>query len=198
MNNDSHIKIHDPGESVNDWRTALEYLKDGNKRYVENHQAEREVGVQDRKNMTGGQKPYSVILTCSDSRVSPELVFDAGFGDIFVIRNAGNIVDSTVLGCIEYAVEHLKTPLIAVVGHSHCGAVTGALKSGEFPENLQGIIDAIRPAIASCDDLKKATHANVECSVERIKNNAVVAGAKVKVIGAFYDIESGEVTFKQD
>ncbi|MCL2208422.1 MAG: carbonic anhydrase [Fibromonadales bacterium] len=117
-------------------------------------------------------------------------------GDIFVIRNAGNIADSTVLGSIEYAVEHLKSPLVVVVGHSHCGAVTGAVSGGEYPENLQTIINAICPAIKGIENVDEAIHANINSVVKHIKENKIVEHVEAKVIGAYYNIESGEVLFK--
>jgi carbonic anhydrase len=190
--------IHNPGEAVNDWQTALQYLKDGNKRFTENRTITRNTNAQDREILKDGQKPFAVVVTCSDSRVPPEIYFDQKLGDIFVIRNAGNIAEPAVLGSIEYAVEHLKTPLVVVVGHSRCGAVTGAFDSNEehtLPENLQTIISAIKSAIDGCKSVDDAVHANVNNVVKRVKENKIVSQEKATVVGAYYNIESGEVSF---
>ena len=138
------------------------------------------------------------IVTCADSRVVPEIYFDQRLGDIFVIRNAGNIADTAVLGSIEYAVEHLKAPLVVVVGHSSCGAVTGALgHSGEFPENLQTIINTIKLAIEGKENLDDAIHANIKYVAAQIKDNEIVHEMGATVLGAHYDITTGKVSFME-
>jgi carbonic anhydrase len=190
--------IHSPSEQVKDWHKALAYLQEGNKRFLENHPMKRDTTVKDREILKDGQKPFAVILTCSDSRMSPEIFFDEKMGDIFVIRNAGNIVNETVLGSIEYAVGHLKSPLVVVVGHSSCGAVTGALQGGAFPKNLQSIVSTIRSDIAGHESIDDAIHANIHASVAKIKENEAVKNMGAVVIGAFYNIESGEVVFDLD
>ena len=188
--------IHDPGEQVDDWRTALRYLEDGNIRYLKNQVITRETHHMDREMLQKGQKPFAAIVTCSDSRVAPEIYFDQKLGDIFVIRNAGNIADTTVLGSIEYATKYLKVPLVVVVGHSRCGAVTGALISGsEYHENLNTIINTISPIVKNCGSLDEAIHANIHHVVETIQENTIIKELGTTVVGAYYDIESGEVTF---
>jgi carbonic anhydrase len=197
MNHDkAAVNVHDPAEAVGDWETALQYLKEGNKRYLDDKTIVRNTNAKDRSVLINGQKPFAIVVTCSDSRVSPEIYFDHKLGDIFVIRNAGNIADATALGSIEYAAEHLKAPLIVVVGHSRCGAVTGAFEGGEYPENLKTIIDAISPAISNCDDVDEAIHVNINEVVNKIKANKIVKEMKTKTIGAYYDIETGEVHFE--
>ena len=174
----------------------MRYLEEGNIRYLKNHVIKRETHHLDRDMLQTGQKPFAVVITCSDSRVIPEIYFDQKMGDIFVIRNAGNIADTTVLGSIEYAVKYLKAPLVVVVGHSRCGAVTGALISGsEYPENLNSIINTISPVVKNCGSLDEAIHANIHHVVETIQENAIIKELDTTVIGAYYDIESGEVTF---
>jgi len=147
-----------------------------------------------------------VVVSCSDSRVPPELLFDQGFGDVFVVRTAGNIVDSIELGSIEYAVDHLGTKLVLVLGHERCGAVTAALQGGEAPGNIKSVVDAIKPAI----EKGKARHtghgelldsciiANVKQVAEKIRKAAPILSEKVedgmlKVVGAYYDLDSGAV-----
>ena len=188
-------EIHDPGEHVGDWQAALAYLKAGNKRYLENRTMKHNANEKDRAVLKNGQKPFTVIVTCSDSRLSPEIYFDQKLGDLFVIRNAGNIVDATTLGSIEYAVEHLKVPLVVVVGHNSCGAVTSAFAGGKYSKNLQTIIDAINPAIENCDCLDNAISKNTDYTVERIKKNEIVRHMRATVIGAHYNIETGVVSF---
>ena len=195
--------VHNPGDAVTDWKVALQYLKDGNKRYIEDRTMTRNTNAADRAVLKSGQKPFAVIITCADSRVSPEIYFDQKLGDIFVIRNAGNIAAPSVLGSIEYAVEHLHSPLVVVVGHSSCGAVGGAFAATEHdgeqehPENLQTILNTIIPVIANSGTVDEGIHANVAHVVERIKENKVVEHVGATVIGAYYNIESGEVSFKQ-
>ena len=193
--NMNYSDTHNPAELVSNWQTALQYLEDGNKRYLENLAIARITNREDREILKDGQKPFAVVVTCSDSRVSPEIYFDQKLGDIFVIRNAGNIADTVALGSIEYAVEHLKAPLVVVVGHSRCGAVTGALNGGEYPENLQTIINTICPAIKDSKTIEDAIHANIDYVVNRIKENKIVKHTGAAVMGAHYDIESGEVSF---
>lgn len=184
---------HNPADLVNDWQVALQYLLDGNERFVSDHTITRDTNVGDREALVDGQQPFAVIVTCSDSRVSPEIYFDQKLGDIFVIRNAGNIADETVLGSIEYAVEHLNTPLVVVVGHSGCGAVTGAFTGGEYPHNLQSIIDEISSSIEGCNDIDDAIHANIVSVVEQISDDEIIQEMGTTVLGAYYDIESGEI-----
>lgn len=170
------------------YERALQNLKDGNKRYRENKMAMLNISAEDKEMLKYRQQPFAVILTCSDSRVSPEIYFDQQFGSIFVIRNAGNIADTTTLGSIEYAIQYLEVKLVVVVGHKHCGAVTGAFDGGEFSGNLQTIISTIESVIKGCEDLDSAIYANIKSNVERIRSCV-----DVMVMGAFYNLESGEV-----
>lgn len=202
--------IHSPADAVKEWQTALQYLKEGNKRFLDNQTITRNTNAADRDVLKSGQKPFAVVITCADSRVSPEIYFDQKLGDIFVIRNAGNIASQAALGSIEYAVEHLHSPLVIVVGHSSCGAVGGAFAAkgehkdehaeGEHAappaENLQTILNTITAAIANSNTSDEGIHANVDDVVKRISENKIVEHVKAKVIGAYYNIESGEVTFK--
>jgi len=183
--------IHSPGESVTDWEQALRYLKEGNERFCKNQGIPRDTNAEDRNALKDGQKPFAAVITCADSRVAPEIYLDQKLGDIFVIRNAGNIADATVLGNVEYAVGHLKTPLVLVIGHTKCGAVTGAFTKGEFSGNLAGVINTIGSAIGGCKDLDGAVAANAKHSAEEVRK---IAG-NAKVIAACYNIETGAVEF---
>src|SRR5262252_9569528 len=126
---------------------ALKKLIAGNERYVRAKVNHPDESLARRKELTTGQHPFAVILGCADSRVSPELLFDEGLGDLFVIRVAGNIVDDAVLGSIEYAVEHLDTKLIVVLGHEKCGAVSAAVEGGDVPGHLKALVAAIQASV---------------------------------------------------
>jgi carbonic anhydrase len=187
------MKIHQPMELIEDVNEALQILKDGNERYIKGEFIHRDGYNTDRAVLSNGQKPFAVILTCSDSRVAPEIFFDQKLGSIFVIRNAGNIVDMTVLGSLEYAVDFLKSRLVVVCGHSKCGAVMAACSDEEFPPNIKHIVKHIRPAVKKGGDIDKIIRNNVEVMVEQIKANDTVKKMGVLVIGAYYDIHSGLV-----
>ena len=196
---------------------ALNKLLDGNKRFVESKMSAcGETTAATREKLAKGQKPYAIILSCSDSRVPPEIIFDKSLGEIFVVRVAGNVPDPIVLGSIEYAAEHLGSPLIMVLGHERCGAVTAAVDAKGKPEgNIGAIIKAIAPAVSkakkdckdckSCDLKDKAKL--VECAVDEnakmvarnlTKQSKVVRElvkeGKVKIVAAKYDLDDGKVT----
>ncbi|MCL6560150.1 MAG: carbonic anhydrase, partial [Firmicutes bacterium] len=146
-----------------------------------------------------------VVLACSDSRVPPELLFDQGLGDLFVIRVAGNIVDPDVTGSVEYAVEHLHTPLVVVMGHEKCGAVAATVAGGEAPGSIGALVAKIKPSVekakaagASGADLaEKATDENIKAMITELEKSHVIKEladhGKVKVLGAKYYLGSGEV-----
>lgn len=183
-------------------------LIDGNSRYVNGRSEHPDQSIMRRNEIAKGQHPFAVVLTCSDSRVPPEILFDAGLGDIFVIRVAGNTADAAALGSIEYAVEHLHVPLVVVLGHQRCGAVQAAVdaaKSGDRPGgHLAAILDPIAPAVASAgnkpgDLAENAMQENVSRTVHQLKTckpilSAAVREQKLSVIGARYDLDSGRVT----
>jgi len=168
-------------------------LKEGNERYLKGELIRKDSYSADREVLNSGQKPFAVILACADSRAAPEIFFDQKLGDIFVIRNAGNIADTTVLGSIEYATEHLKSRLVVVCGHSNCGAVTAACSGGELPPNIRHIVEHIQPAVNKGGDIDKVAHSNVEIVVGQVKADEIVKRLGVTVVGAYYDIHSGAV-----
>ncbi len=187
---------------------ALAKLLQGNKRYVAgkplhpNHAAKR------RAQVANGQQPFAIIVSCSDSRVPPEVLFDQGLGDLFVVRSAGHVVDDFALGSIEYAVEHLGTKLIVVLGHERCGAVDATVKGGEAPGHIKSVVEAIRPAVAKArgkhgDVLCNAVKSNVKMVAEKIKASGSILAEPIedgllKVVGAYYDLDTGtvEMTYK--
>jgi len=181
---------------------AMNRLKEGNARFVTGKLAEKDVGSA-REATKGGQTPFVTILTCSDSRVPPELIFDSNIGELFVIRNAGNVVEEVVLGTIEYGVEHLHTPLLVVMGHEKCGAVTAACQGGECPPNIQAIMDKIKPSKEKCGgDVEKTVDDNMNCVIESIRSKSEIVSnlekeGKLKIVGMKYFFEDGSVKAMQ-
>jgi carbonic anhydrase len=180
---------------------ALDLLLAGNARFVEGHAAGHDL-VARREQVAGEQHPFAVVLSCSDSRVPSELVFDQGLGDLFVCRVAGNVLNPIVLGSIEYAVSHFSPLLVVVMGHERCGAVTAALELAEAGGRVEGsihtVLDALGPAIGPGVSVDAAVRANAEATaravVERseIVRRAVESG-KLRVIAAEYSLDSGKV-----
>lgn len=186
---------------------ALKALMDGNARFVATKAAYPNQTAERRTTVAGGQHPIAVILSCSDSRVPPELVFDQGLGDIFTVRVAGNVADDAVIASIEYAVEHLGPTLVMVLGHEKCGAVTATLDAiqtgAEVPGHLAALVDPIRPAAIQAntqpgDAVDLAVIANVGNVVGQLKANEPIIGEmfsheKIKIVGGRYDLDTGEV-----
>lgn len=182
---------------------SLKKLIEGNKRCVVCKPQNPRQDAKRRKEVVKGQKPFAVIVGCSDSRIPPELIFDQGYGDLFVVRLAGNIVDRLALGSIEYAVEHLGTKLVVVLGHGKCGAVTAATQGSNAPGNVGSILKAIQPAVKKArklqgDLVENATRVNVELVTNKIKSSQpilaeMVENGTIEVMGAYYNIETGAV-----
>tara|TARA_R110001592_G_C12979244_1_gene734025 strand:+ start:86 stop:805 length:720 start_codon:yes stop_codon:yes gene_type:complete len=185
-------------------KAPLERLVEGNKRFRENHPVHPDQTLDKLRELEKGQHPFAVIVSCADSRVPPELIFDQGLGDLFVIRNAGNIISDYELGSIEYAVEHLGTKLIVVLGHKQCGAIGAFLehKNDSVQSHIQQIIDYIKtePEEVSLEEnvsnyYEKAISANVEHGIHVIEQSKPVLkefleADKVKVVGMLYDLET--------
>jgi len=188
-----------------DGKQALKWLLDGNRRFAEGRPRHDFESQRRRMKLTEGQHPFGVILGCSDSRVPPELIFDFGLGDLFVIRVAGNVVADDEAGSIEYAIVHLDVPLILVLGHEGCGAVTAALgmAKGEA-EELEGLLRRVRPALVDIDSslpekdqIHLGVEANVRQSVNRLleiaEREARPDDERVLVVGAVYELDTGLV-----
>jgi len=185
---------------------ALQKLMDGNKRYVEGSLAKKDVGQIRRNELSKGQKPFAVVLTCSDSRVPPEILFDQGLGDIFVVRVAGNIVDPVVLRSIEYGTEHLNSPLLFILGHTNCGAVTATLEiletKGEPCPLAKKIMPAAKKAIKKGgtkeEILETAIKENVKNVYKDVMKSEIISHlvqeGKLKIVAGEYDITTGKVT----
>lgn len=182
---------------------VIQRLKDGNARFVEDHLDGKLQDSSRRQNLVGGQEPYAIILSCADSRVVPELAFDTGLGEIFVVRVAGNVANSSSVASIEYAVAHIGTPVIVVLGHQNCGAVTAAIAGGDNGYNLNHLLMHVTPAIAASgadatvnDVVKK----NAEFTVRELANrSAIISKAldegKLKILPAYYNLDTGKVDF---
>lgn len=178
----------------------LERLKDGNVRFVKN-QTKKKDFIGRRAELLEEQSPFATIVTCSDSRVIPEYIFDTNLGDIFIIRVAGNITDKSVLGSIEYGILHCHTPLLIILGHSKCGAVTAACnRTSEENNNIDYIVDKIQPALKKIPnkDIEATIEENVKCVIEDILENSLAIKelkekGEVTIIGMKYILETGEV-----
>lgn len=183
-----------------DVKQVIKKLRDGNRRFVKGKNMPHDF-IKERKDVLADQKPIATILTCSDSRVIPEYIFDAGIGELFVVRTAGNIVDSVVLGSIEYGTEHLNTPILLILGHEKCGAVTAACLGGGAHGNIKDIVDFIEPACKKTfGDVEKAININLDLVKKYIleKSNIVkglVEKEELKIIKAKYLLSTGEVVF---
>lgn len=189
---------------------ALEILKEGNERFVNNLKANRNL-LQQVNETSAGQFPFATILSCMDSRTSAELIFDQGLGDIFSIRIAGNILNEDILGSMEFATKVVGTKIVIVLGHTKCGAIVGACNNVKMG-NLTGLLEKVIPAIESEKTTQEnrngsnpsfvnnVTKLNVQLTIERIrKESQIVAELEqqkdIKIIGAVYDVDNGKVDF---
>ena len=191
------------------YEQALDNLKSGNQRFVTGQLQHPNLTQEVRAETTeNGQHPYVTIIGCSDSRVPIEAIFDAGIGEIFVIRVAGNVVDTDEAGSIEYGIGHLHTPLLVILGHTHCGAVTAVARGDEVHGSIPALVDNIEPAVEKAkhehgaefseEMVNSAINYNVWQSIEdlfKVSHEAVelVKEEKLKVLGAIYNISTGEV-----
>jgi carbonic anhydrase len=187
---------------------ALERLVAGNKRYVKGTTLRHDFATE-REALVGGQNPYAGILSCSDSRIGPEFAFDSARGDLFVVRVAGNFLETDGLASLEYTTAVLGTPLLVVLGHDKCGAVDAAIKvvkdGAKLPGHLPGLVSHIKPAVKAAegqpgDLLENTIKANVSLNVERLKKaspivSKLVDQGKVRVVGGIYRLATGKVDF---
>jgi carbonic anhydrase len=184
----------------------LTRLMAGNARYVAGKSLHANQDRTRRAELAKGQKPFAMLLSCADSRVPPEILFDQGLGDLFVVRVAGNIADAHTLGTLEYGAQVLGARFLMVLGHEYCGAVDAALKGGHAGGNIDSIIDTIAPAAARAkadpaktDLLDKAVTENVREVIASLGQRspsmaAMAAKGELRIVGARYDLDSGEVT----
>lgn len=186
---------------------ALEILIDGNRKFLSEETVIQPLDRRTRLEMASGQQPFAAYVSCSDSRVPPELLFGRGLGELFIVRNAGNTVDTVAMGSLEFAVDVLGVPLIVIMGHEACGAVQAAVSVVKdhtvYKGNIGQMIEPIIPAVieAGTDDVNAAVHQNVRRIVRRLRTDAAPAlldpqkRGELKVVGAFYSLKTGKVEF---
>jgi carbonic anhydrase len=189
---------------------ALQKLIDGNNRFIAGQAHFPTVCKETLADLAKAQHPYCTIVGCADSRVPPELIFDANFGELFIVRVAGNVISPEVMGSLQYAGSHLHTPLFVVLGHEGCGAVGAALESKlhdvKHRSRIQILVDNILPGLegidtssSSADPLEQAVEANVRWSMQQLKNTpegkAALEENRAKLVGAVYEIRTGRVRF---
>src|SRR5437667_652853 len=188
---------------------AISKLKEGNGRFTSGNLQHSGQTAERRTELAKTQHPFATIVSCSDSRVPPEIVFDRGLGDLFIVRVAGNVINDEGLGSIEYSVDHLGTRLILVLGHQSCGAVKAARETiaakGKAPGHIESLVTAIKPAVEATakDDLEATIKANVKNVVQALRSStpilkAEVDAGKIQVIGGYYSLDTGAVTFLED
>lgn len=185
--------------------SALQLLKQGNYRFANGIALRPDQTIARREEIAGSEHPFAVVLACSDSRIPPELYFDQGLGDLFVIRNAGHVVDDHVLGSIEYAVESLHARLIVVLGHQRCGAIAAAAGARRAPGHIGSLLTAIEPDIEQAlqqpdDRLGHAAQAHARATVAAILHDSTLlrqraASGEIRIIAAFASLDSGQVEF---
>lgn len=190
---------------------ALGLLKEGNKAFLQDRPIIADISSRRRFEQAKGQAPFAAFLSCADSRVPPELLFGRGLGELFVVRNAGNVIDTSALGSLEFGVGVLKAPLVVVLGHEYCGAVKAAMSvvdsNATFPGDIGVMIEPIIPAVLQArsetegDPTDNAVRANVRRQVKFLREHThpilldPQKAGKVKVVGAVYDLDTGKVDF---
>ncbi len=185
---------------------GISKLKEGNGRYTSGNLQHPGQTTERRAELAKSQHPFAIIVSCSDSRVPPEIVFDQGLGDLFVLRVAGHVIDNHSLGSIEYALDHLGVRLIVVLGHQNCGAVQAAKETiaakGKAPGHIESLVTAIKPAVEATvnGDLDATIKANVKHVVQALRSSTPILKAKVdsgalQIIGGYYSLDAGAVTF---
>lgn len=200
--------IGDQAESKVTADSALTELKTGNAHHARHQYQHPHEAVARQRELVAGQHPHAEILSCADSRVPPEIVFDQGLGDLFVVRVAGNVATDTEIGSLEYGAEHLHIPLLVVLGHESCGAVTAAVQGGDADGHIAALISLIKPAVDMSrgmpgDPVANAVRSNVQKVVLQLRSSTpilseLVAHGKLKIVGAVYSLETGEVMWLSD
>lgn len=184
------------------WQESLQRLQEGNERFINDNLQHQNQSSTRRQDLTGGQHPYAVILSCADSRVVPEMAFDTGLGEVFTIRVAGNIANSSTLASIEYAVANLGTNLVVVMGHENCGAVTAAIQGGDNGYNLNHLLAHIAPAMSASEDksVNAVVKKNAELTAKQILDRSPIIQeeskrGELKIMSAYYNLGTGKVEF---
>jgi len=182
---------------------ALARLMEGNARFVSGNVCHPNQNDESLAKAVSGQQPFAVVVSCSDSRVPPEILFDQGIGDIFVIRTAGEVMDNATIGTVEYAVEHLHVPLIVVLGHDDCGAVKAAIEGGVQPGQITYIVDAITPAVNTArgmngDLLNNSINVNTQDVAGQLRSTSPILSeaaqtGTLQIVAARYHLDTGAV-----
>jgi len=185
--------------------SALAELKAGNLHHERHQYSHPHETIARQRELIDGQNPHAEILSCADSRVPPELIFDQGLGDLFVVRVAGNVATDTEIGSLEYGAEHLHIPLLVVLGHESCGAVTAAVQGGEAEGHIAALVSLIKPAVDKSrgmpgDPIANAVRTNVQMVVQQLRSSTpvlseLVAQGKLKIVGGVYSLKTGKVTW---
>lgn len=187
----------------------LKTLLDGNERFVSNNLSQKDY-KKELKEVVKGQHPYAIIVSCSDSRVPPEILFDESIGKLFIIRVAGNVIDPVTLGSIEYAAEHLHAPLLMIMGHESCGAVNATIAGGETTPNIEKIIQRIEPSVEKAKHFKEHTHLSDLSIEQNVKDQIsyclkdspllqeLVHKNELTIVGSIFSISTGKVTLIED
>lgn len=184
--------------------SALAELKAGNEHHISHRYLHPHETAERQRQLTSGQNPHAEILSCSDSRVPPEIIFDQGLGDLFVVRVAGNVATEVELGSLEYGAEHLHVPLLVVLGHQHCGAVTAAVEGNNASGHINALIKLLSPAVEKGrampgDLVDNSVKANVEMVVKQLGADPIlrelVHEGKLRIVGSVYSLDSGAVTW---
>jgi carbonic anhydrase len=188
--------------------SALAELKTGNAHHVRHQYQHPHETVARQRELVAGQHPHAELLSCADSRVPPEIIFDQGLGDLFVVRVAGNVATDTEIGSLEYGAEHLHIPLLVVLGHESCGAITAAVQGDKAEGHIAALLNLIKPAVDQArgipgDPVANAVRTNVQLVVQQLRSSTpilseLVAQGKLKVVGGVYSLETGEVTWLSD
>jgi carbonic anhydrase len=203
----SALSVGQKTEQIVSADSALAELKAGNAHHVAHRYTHPHQTSERQRELASGQHPHTQVLSCSDSRVPPEVVFDQGLGDLFVVRVAGNVASDSELGSLEYGALHLHVPLLVVLGHQHCGAVTAAVEGGEAEGHIGSLVTLIRPAVEATkgmpgDPVDNAVKANVEMTVKKLRSSPIfselIAGGKLKIVGAVYSLDTGKVTWLEE
>jgi carbonic anhydrase len=188
--------------------SVLAELKAGNLHHAGHQYQHPHETLARQRELVAGQHPHAEILSCADSRVPPEIVFDQGLGDLFVVRVAGNVATDTEIGSLEYGAVHLHIPLLLVLGHESCGAVTAAVQGGEAEGHIAALINLIKPAVDKSrgmpgDPVDNAVRVNVQMVVQQLRSSTpvlseLVVQGKLKIVGGVYSLETGKVTWLAD
>lgn len=203
-NNDREITTT---AAANQNLTPIEQLTTGNQRFLDEKSIHPHQNKESVLKNQDGQKPFAVIITCSDSRVSPEIIFDQGIGDLFVIRNAGNLISDIDMGSIEYAVEHLGTKLVVILGHTECGAIKAYIndKNGAYKKHFNHIDNIVETISTEDEEIEAdkispkannflgAVNANIKHSTKLIQANSIVKEYNVKIVSMRYDVHTAKV-----